>query len=88
MSARKKTPALLITTCAHARVGDDGEVEVIKTHTEVDPVILEYVDDGVGEVVYDTPSADGRSSVGWTRTYAASWESVFGGKTAEDELPN
>jgi hypothetical protein len=87
MSAIKKSPALLVTTCAHAKMNDDGDVEVTETHTHVDPVIVEHTDDDAGEVVYDAGSADGKSTVGYSRVYAASWEDVFGDPSDDVSLP-
>jgi len=87
MSAIKKAKALLVTTAACGSVNEKGELEVDHVHEDVQPVEVEYVDESAGEVVYDAGKAAGKSSVGYSRAYAASWDSIFRGEP-EEALPN
>jgi len=83
MSAIKKVDGLLISGVANCTVDDEDNVEVQEIYTKAEPISIEYFDEDAGEVVYDVGKAAGKSSVGYTRTYASGWDRIFGDRPKE-----
>ena len=87
MSAIKKKKAILLTAAACGEISEDGEFTPDHIHAEAEPVMVEFLDEGAGEVVYDAGEASGKSRVGYSRLYASRWDEVFADGN-EETLPN